>query len=68
MQILHERSSEGLHVQLVWNSGTDCVYVEVSDWSTGDVFRLMPDRAKALDAFYHPFCYAADATDEQLAA
>ncbi len=59
IEVLHERKSEGVHVQLVWDSATDDVYVEVRDESTGDYFFVATDRAKALDTFYHPYYYAA---------
>jgi hypothetical protein len=31
----------------------------VTDSRTGDRFQLAVDRRRALDAFYHPFAYAA---------
>ncbi len=55
IQVLHERRSGGLHVQLVWDPPTDSVHIEVRDESTGDFFVVPTDRANALDAFYHPF-------------
>jgi hypothetical protein len=68
LEVLHERRSEGIHVQLVWDSTTDDVYVEVRDQSTGDFFLVATDRAKALDAFYHPFFYSAAAAANELRA
>jgi hypothetical protein len=59
IEVLHERRSKSIHVQLVWDSTTDDVYVEVRNESTSDYFLVATDRAKALDAFYHPFYYAA---------
>jgi hypothetical protein len=56
--VLHERKSPDLQVQLLWHSRADYVYVKVRDLNTRDYFLVEPDRAKALDAFYHPFCYA----------
>jgi hypothetical protein len=69
IHVLHERKSPDLHVKLVWNAGTDHVYVRVRDRRTGDAFRVVPERNRALDAFYHPFCYEPEADwDGQLAA
>jgi hypothetical protein len=61
IRVLHERKSNDLHVRLLWNSKTDRVHVTVRDRSTGDMFVVVPDPAQALDAFYHPFCFAAAA-------
>lgn len=58
LTVLHERKSPDLHVQLIWHSVADYVYVKVRDLKTRDFFLVQPDRAKALDAFYHPFSYA----------
>jgi hypothetical protein len=33
--------------------------VAVADAHTGDRFEIAVDRERALDAFYHPFAYAA---------
>jgi hypothetical protein len=35
------------------------VHVTVRDEQTGDAFVVVPDPARALDAFYHPFCFDA---------
>lgn len=51
--------SDGLAVRLVWNPSNDAVTVSVTDSRTGDRFQLAVDRTHALDAFYHPFAYAA---------
>jgi len=53
------RESDGLAVALVWHPGEDAVTVSVADSRTGDHFELAVDRRRALDAFYHPFAYAA---------
>jgi hypothetical protein len=63
VQVLHERRSEALHVQLVWDAASDDVCVEVRDQASGDFFLVPTDRANALDAFYHPFYYRALKTD-----
>jgi hypothetical protein len=59
IRILHERKSSDLHVTLLWNSKTDRVHVIVRDEQSGDEFIVVPEPAKALDAFYHPFCFDA---------
>jgi hypothetical protein len=56
---LASRESDGLAVRLVWHPGEDAVTVSVTDSRTGDRFQLAIDRERALDAFYHPFAYAA---------
>jgi hypothetical protein len=56
---LARRESDGLAVRLVWHPDDDAVTVSVNDSRTGDRFQLAVDRKRALDAFYHPFAYAA---------
>jgi hypothetical protein len=56
---LASRESDGLAVRLVWHPGDEAVTVAVTDSRTGDRFQLAVDRTHALDAFYHPFAYAA---------
>jgi hypothetical protein len=53
------RESDGLHVQLLWERSTNAVTVAVEDLRAGDRFCLAVTRERALDAFYHPFAYAA---------
>ena len=56
---LAARESDGVHVVLLWHPAENAVSVSVEDARAGDRFqmRVAPDRA--LDAFYHPFAYAA---------
>jgi hypothetical protein len=56
---LASRENDGLAVRLVWHPREDAVTVSVTDARTGDRFQLAVDRKRALDAFYHPFAYAA---------
>jgi hypothetical protein len=56
---LASRESAGLAVVLVWHPGEDALTVSVADSRTGDRFELAVDGGCALDAFYHPFAYAA---------
>jgi len=53
------REDNGIAVVLLWNPKEDSLSVSVDDSRTGDRFELRVDRARALDAFYHPFAYAA---------
>jgi hypothetical protein len=54
---LAARESDGLRVLLLWHPREDAVTVSVEDARAGHHFELAGDRA--LEAFYHPFAYAA---------
>jgi len=56
---LAARESDGLHVLLLWHPDEDAVTVSVEDERAGDRFQISVARDRALDAFYHPFAYAA---------
>jgi hypothetical protein len=56
---LHHRVTDGIHVTLLWYPATGRVTVEVFDEAVGESFELEVPRERALDAFYHPFAYAA---------
>jgi hypothetical protein len=56
---LAARESDGLHVLLLWHPREDALTVSVEDTRAGDRFQLAVPRDRALDAFYHPFAYAA---------
>jgi hypothetical protein len=56
---LAARESEGIHVLLLWNQQEDAITVSVEDDRRGDRFQLAVAPDRALDAFYHPFAYAA---------
>jgi hypothetical protein len=56
---LAHRSNEGLDVWLLWRRMDDRVSVVVHDSTTDSWFELEVDRSAALDAFEHPFAYAA---------
>lgn len=53
------RESGGVDVALLWDTDTSDVTVRVSDRWSGDSFSLEVEAASALDAFYHPYAYAA---------
>ena len=56
---LAARVGDGVEVRLLWRPGSADVVVEVVDSRLGE--RIMLDVAgdQALDAFHHPFAYAA---------
>ena len=56
---LAAREGDGLAVVLLWDPCEDAVSVAVDDGRTGVHFEFAVDRRRALDAFYHPFAYAA---------
>ena len=56
---LAARESAGLKVLLLWHPETDALTLSVEDVRVGDRFRLAVAPDRALDAFYHPFAYAA---------
>ena len=56
---LAARESNGLHVVLLWHPREDTLTVSVEDDRLGDRFQLAVAPDRALDAFYHPFAYAA---------
>jgi hypothetical protein len=56
---LAARESDGVHVQLLWHPDENAVTVSVEDARIGDRFQLAVAPDRALDAFYHPFAYAA---------
>ena len=53
------RESDGIHVLLLWHPGEHALTVSVEDARLGDRFQLAVAPDRALDAFYHPFAYAA---------
>jgi hypothetical protein len=56
---LATRESDGIHVVLLWHPDEDALTVSVEDARVGDRFQLAVAPERALDAFYHPFAYAA---------
>jgi hypothetical protein len=56
---LAARESEGINVLLLWHPGSDDLTVSVEDVRIGECFQLAVTPDRALDAFYHPFAYAA---------
>ena len=56
---LAARGSDGLHVLLLWHPHDNALTVSVEDARAGDRFELVVAPDRALDAFYHPYAYAA---------
>ena len=56
---LAARESDGIQVLLLWHPNEDSLTVSVEDDRVGDHFQITVAPDHALDAFYHPFAYAA---------
>ncbi len=56
---LASRESDGVHVLLFWHPGEDALTVSVEDARAVQRFEFSVDRSRGLDAFYHPYAYAA---------
>jgi hypothetical protein len=56
---LAARESDGIHVLLLWHSAENAVSVSVEDARLDDRFEIAVAPDRALDAFYHPYAYAA---------
>jgi hypothetical protein len=59
---LAHRASDGIGVSLCWNQRTNRVTVKVYDARVDEAFELQVDGQSALDAYRHPFAYAAAQT------
>jgi hypothetical protein len=53
------RDSDGIHVLLLWHPDDNELTVSVEDARVGGRFQFAVAPDRALDAFYHPFAYAA---------
>jgi hypothetical protein len=56
---LDHRAGDGVEVWLLWTESTSRLFVLVVDSKLEDSFELDVDAADALDAFRHPYAYAA---------
>ena len=63
---LANRKGDGIDVTLWWTPENDSVAVEVLHFASESSFELAVDRDRALEAFYHPFAYAARTSPELL--
>ena len=56
---LAHRQNDGIDVTLFWNEGTSTVTIGVLDSHSGEALEFEVDGSAALDAFNHPYAYAA---------
>jgi len=56
---LAARDNDGISVRLLWHPRENALAVSVEDARAGECFHLAIAPDRALDAFYHPFAYAA---------
>lgn len=56
---LAARETNGVSVRLLWHPRENAVTVSVEDFHDGECFDLAVAPERALDAFYHPYAYAA---------
>ena len=56
---LAHRISDGIEVTLFWRQATDAVDLEVLDSRTGEMLAVDVEPPAALEAFNHPYPYAA---------
>jgi hypothetical protein len=56
---LAQRRSGGVDIRLLWHPETDRVELSVRDVATGSGFQIEVEPGNAIDAFYHPYAYAA---------
>jgi hypothetical protein len=55
---LDDRRAHGIKVTLLWNAKTKGVFISVAE-RDGNGFQFQVPPADALDAFHHPYAYAA---------
>lgn len=66
---LDQRTNDGITVTLLWNAGTNGVFLSVLEERYGVAFEFAVPPAQAADAFHHPYAYAGhDQEDHALAA
>jgi hypothetical protein len=53
------RANDGVEVALFWDSKNNRLLLVVDDSRSGDLFEIEVSAAEALDAFRHPYAYAA---------
>ena len=56
---LAHRATNGIDVTLLWTESTNTVAVAVLDTNSGEEHQFDVDGSRALDAFNHPYAYAA---------
>ena len=58
-QELDSREGDGITVSLLWRQAGNVISIAVLDERTGEDFEFVVAAESALDAFRHPFAYAA---------
>jgi hypothetical protein len=56
---LDSRSGDGFDIRLLWDPADDSLTVTVAAARTDEFFVIPVAREHALEAFHHPFAYAA---------
>ena len=56
---LAHRSSDGIEVTLFWSKPSDRITIAVVDTRSDEALEFDVDGTAALDAFHHPYAYAA---------
>ncbi len=56
---LAHRANDGVEVGLYWHADADLLVLTLADSRSGDSFELEVTGDRALDAFEHPYAYAA---------
>ena len=56
---LAHRTGNGIEVSLLWTKSTNTVTIAVADAQSGEELEFTVDPSRALDAFNHPYAYAA---------
>jgi hypothetical protein len=56
---LAHRTGDGIEVTLFWTKATNTVSITVLDTRSGEALEFDVDGSTALDAFNHPYAYAA---------
>jgi hypothetical protein len=56
---LAQRTSDGIEVMLLWTKSTNAITIAVIDTHSAEELEFEVDGASALDAFNHPYAYAA---------
>lgn len=58
---LAHRTGNGIDVSLLWTKSTNRVTIAVADTHSGEKLEFEVAGSRALDAFNHPYAYAATA-------
>jgi hypothetical protein len=58
---LAHRAANPIEVTLLWSEADNTVAVQVLDIEAGQAFELSVSGDRALDAYHHPYAYAAGA-------